>query len=413
MAVNWNLFQPSTGVSGVSRNPAVAQAILPQRRSGMQRVGDFIDSPTGKLATSALGTFLDARDNQSNRDAELADSAADRASRERIATMGQLGDLQSAEMTDARSRAAGVLDANPLGAEHDFAAKEAFLRNAAGMFGNTSISPSDPAVAAAMGKVSGGFQITPDFIRAMQDTHSQDRVNGAIAQRRMDTSRLDPGRGLATQLGDATLDGRVNDFAAQQKAEMDQQAQMRREAITRALDNNPTGEQGMSPEEEFNANFEAIARAKQQTGDWEKAYQMVTGKPWPKGQHITINGNQGTMVKDRGILKTIGKIGAIAAPIVAAPFTGGASLAAIGALSGAASGALNGGGLKGALTGGAMGAFTGGMGGAANSAAQVGAKAALQRAVLNPQAMTRMASALPGRAGQVAGVANTALSFRR
>ena len=63
-----------------------------------------------------------------------------------------------------------------------------------------------------------------------------------------------------------------------------------------------------------------------------------------------------------GFWKKLGKIAAIAAPIAAAPFTGGASLALIGAGAGAASGALSGGGLKGALLGAGLGAIPGAMG---------------------------------------------------
>ena len=71
--------------------------------------------------------------------------------------------------------------------------------------------------------------------------------------------------------------------------------------------------------------------------------------------------------KKGGFWKTLGKIASVAAPIVAAPFTGGATLALIGAGAGAAGGALQGGGVKGALLGGATGALTGGLGGGANA----------------------------------------------
>jgi hypothetical protein len=64
--------------------------------------------------------------------------------------------------------------------------------------------------------------------------------------------------------------------------------------------------------------------------------------------------------KGGGFWKTLGNIGLMAAPFVAAPFTGGSSLAmlGIGAGTGAARGLLNGGGAKGALTGAATGAAT-------------------------------------------------------
>jgi hypothetical protein len=57
--------------------------------------------------------------------------------------------------------------------------------------------------------------------------------------------------------------------------------------------------------------------------------------------------------------KKLAKIASFAAPIVAAPFTGGTSLALIGAGAGAAGGALSGGGWKGALLGGGLGAIPG------------------------------------------------------
>lgn len=58
----------------------------------------------------------------------------------------------------------------------------------------------------------------------------------------------------------------------------------------------------------------------------------------------------------KSILKKIGKVATIAAPIIAAPFTGGASLAAIGAASGAGNALLNGSGVKGAALGAGLGA---------------------------------------------------------
>lgn len=59
-----------------------------------------------------------------------------------------------------------------------------------------------------------------------------------------------------------------------------------------------------------------------------------------------------------GFWKSLGKIALAAAPIAAAPFTGGASLLAIGAGAGAAAGAMDGG-VKGALLGSGLGAIPG------------------------------------------------------
>jgi hypothetical protein len=115
----------------------------------------------------------------------------------------------------------------------------------------------------------------------------------------------------------------------------------------------------MSAETLFNQNFPAIQAAKQQTGDWEKAFQLVTGQKWPSGQHITVDGAGGHMVKDTSGWKKFAKVALPVGAAIAAPFTGGASMAALlGAGTGAVSGALDGG-WKGALTGGAMGALSG------------------------------------------------------
>lgn len=119
--------------------------------------------------------------------------------------------------------------------------------------------------------------------------------------------------------------------------------------------------------------------------------------------------------KKTSVWKKIAKVALAAAPIIAAPFTGGASLlatGAIGALAGAGAGALDGG-LKGALMGGVMGAIPmGSIGGAGSAAAREAAKrgvagalkesvgSAIKRAVLNPQAIAKMAGAgIGGKTG--------------
>lgn len=124
--------------------------------------------------------------------------------------------------------------------------------------------------------------------------------------------------------------------------------------------------------------------------------------------------------KKGGFWRNLGKVAAIAAPIVAAPFTGGASLALIGAGAGAAGAALNGGGVKGALMGAGMGALTSGIGGGAAGAgakrvAGESVKSAMQRAIVNPRALTQMGGAAlsgqDGRLGQIGNLAQTASMF--
>lgn len=90
----------------------------------------------------------------------------------------------------------------------------------------------------------------------------------------------------------------------------------------------------------------------------QSAGLQPNGQPIPDGYEMK---NGQLQKKGPGFWKKFAKIALAAAPIVAAPFTGGASLALIGAGAGAASSALSGGGLKGALLGGAMGGATAGM----------------------------------------------------
>lgn len=122
-------------------------------------------------------------------------------------------------------------------------------------------------------------------------------------------------------------------------------------------------------------------------------------------QYVDAGGN----IQTRSAGKTLAKIGLTAAPILAAPFTGGATLAALGAGAGAASGALDGG-WRGALLSGAMGAIPGAYG-ATRTAASLGAQEAIKQAVLNPATMARFGSFLPGRAGQLSGYAGMAMNL--
>jgi hypothetical protein len=105
--------------------------------------------------------------------------------------------------------------------------------------------------------------------------------------------------------------------------------------------------------------------------------------------------------------KKLGKIASIAAPIAAAPFTGGATLALIGAGAGAAGGALSGGGVKGALLGaglgGATAGFLGGSGGAVGgNVAKTGAGSILKSAITNPNVLATIGSTLAAGTDQAA-----------
>ena len=109
----------------------------------------------------------------------------------------------------------------------------------------------------------------------------------------------------------------------------------------------------------FNENFAAISAAKQQTGDWERAYQAVTGRSWPSGANVEIKNGQGRAIDDLPWWRDAAKYAGPVAGIAAAPFTGGLSAALIGAGAGAAGSAISGGGVGDALKWAGLGAGAG------------------------------------------------------
>lgn len=111
-----------------------------------------------------------------------------------------------------------------------------------------------------------------------------------------------------------------------------------------------------------------------------------------------------------GFWRKFGKFASIAAPIVAAPFTGGASLALIGAGAGAAHGALSGGGVKGALLGAGLGAIPGagaakGATGVAKNLTTKGVLSSIGKSALSNGALGKFASAAsPALTGVASGM---------
>lgn len=215
-------------------------------------------------------------------------------------------------------RASAASDASPLGANEGFMLRQALLRETLPGLRNFSATPGDPAVAAAMPKMSGGFRIPEGgFSSAVLASLSPRATANAIGQRQNHIANLDPnGPGLnfeAMGFDPETATGAQQGTNAYQDS--------RRQSLL----------------DQESATKEQLAAALQR--NYGAAQQKSGGG---------------------GFWKKLGKVAAFAAPIVAAPFTGGASLALIGAGAGAASGALNGGGWKGALTGAATGAATSG-----------------------------------------------------
>jgi hypothetical protein len=246
-------------------------------------------------------------------------------------------------MTDVRSRQIAAEGASPLGGDQQYAQRNAILQALLSNARNYSFTPGDPRVAAAMGNGNnpGGMRLPEGGLdpAMLQRLYGDASTQGAIAQHAKAVGQINPNApppdfhnlyGMGEQ-------GTENPFmtdvrTSNDNARVAQEAERARSesVINRAIDED-------------------------------------------------VNGTK--QKKKGGILKKIAKYALMAAPIVAAPFTGGASLALIGAASGAAAGAMDGGGIKGALTGGALGAIPLGGGGLAKGAVKPTLAAGLKQGV--------------------------------
>lgn len=82
---------------------------------------------------------------------------------------------------------------------------------------------------------------------------------------------------------------------------------------------------------DFNARLPAIeAYKRQHGGDYEHAYQAVTGKPWPAGRSVKVKNGVGEMTADRTFKSVLGKYVAAPAAVAATAAFAPAVLPAIG-----------------------------------------------------------------------------------
>lgn len=263
--------------------------------------------------------------------------------------------------TEDLDRAQIALGAQPLGAEQGFVQRQA-------LFGNAL-----PQVQQIGQGVAGG-PVTNPFVGMSGDVYGPRATAQSLVGRRSAIAAVNPDVNFGSLsefgLGDAGTEG---DAAV---ASAVAQAQARRKA----------------QQDTINALL---------TQQEEAARSMAT----PTTGTVVAQPKK----KKGGFWSKLGKIASVALPIAFAPFTGGATLAAIGAGAGALGGVASGGGLKGALLGAGMGAIP--VPGAAGAKQAVGetAKAAVKRAILNPAAIARIAGA--GIGGPVEAVANLAAPF--
>lgn len=275
---------------------------------------------------------------------------------------GSLAGFYQNQLSRSRDDALNFAELSPLGAEQALARQMARQRTAPAMAAQfKNASGANPLATAAM---RGG----PNFLEPFagedyQSTVSKDATARSIAERRKALAGVDPNFQFGS-MGDYGLPDRGDEVAQYQSSVRD-----RRQASEMDL-------QRLLTEQMREAS------AAQIPGETEATAATAT-----------------TAKKKPSALRRI--VGA-ALPVAAAfiPGVGPVASALIQAGAGAAGSAIAGGGLKGALTGAAMGglgAATGGLGSAASRrVAGQGLGSFVQKAILNPRALTQIAGGAIG-----------------
>jgi len=356
---------------------------------------DWIDA--GQLGTSLIGGIADAGARQ--RDAEQIEFDRQRLARQdefnrqlQYYAMQQqarsgLGAFWNQTNVDrARGRQA-FLDASPLGAEQELAYRMARAR------GLSDVAENFQPLTPASGDIAGLIRPTTNMLRAFttpdfRQAISPEATARSIAERRKALAGVDPTFqfGSMGDYGIPNLEKEVATYAqgvAADRLSRENQLQnllIQQANAATAFPKTVADAQGLGGTQELPPN-QSVKDQKPKKSSW-----------WKKVLNVA----------------------ATAAPIVAAPFTGGTSLALIGAGAGAVKGALSGG-AKGALTGAAIGAGTSALGGGpAGATAARGmagavkesASSAIKRAILNPRALTQLGgAAVGGRTEQLAQLA--------
>lgn len=358
MAIGTN---PNIGLYGT----APGQRALPAQPSGWQQAGQFAGSPTGSALIGAAGAFMAGKGQEKQ-------AEADRRLREQ--QMAQDARLQAARAMYERAQAGAD---RPLGESQSFSQQQMLKAAlASSLFKGQGIRPNNAAVASQMGYQAPS--IPPEFLAQLSDPALVKQATSAsIQQREADLLNINPHL-AQTNLGAMGLSPAAAALQAQPAGTgIGQPLDPRIAARERGL------QLWLNQDQLLGENIQA-----QDQRDLVAQYGPIDPKTGlPKDYKV---GKDGQLEKkgfwDKGFgkgLKTAGKVAAIAAPIVAAPFTGGASLALIAAGAGAAGGALSGGGWKGAALGAGLGAATGGFGGGAAAGA---GKSAITKAALGAAA---------------------------
>jgi hypothetical protein len=298
------------------------------------------------------------------------------AMQRRLEAMRNQQNLEMQLLNRRDNQAVNFAEANPLGAEQDFARKQAVraailpaLQGAARQGGG----PTDPAIAAAY-RAPANPLAGLDLSR-IQSTLSPEATAASLADRRVATAGLDPTA--------ASYRPSLSNFGLDGDGQFDQLVNTR--------------------------NTEALGAEAESEGALRQMAMAQLGLTEQQAQELEKKGGS-------GFWKKLAKVGIIAggAALMATGVGGPAGAAIIGAAAGAGSGAIDGG-WRGALIGAGTGALTGGLGGGAVGAGAARAAGAttgqlVRSAILNPRTIAQMAGAgIGGQTGAAVGLASNFL----
>lgn len=90
------------------------------------------------------------------------------------------------------NQAQAANSANPIGTDQNYAQKQAIMKAILGNAGDSNITPGDPAVAAAMGKQSGGLHIPQLSADQLNSLFGDATTQAAIAQHEKQVGQINP-----------------------------------------------------------------------------------------------------------------------------------------------------------------------------------------------------------------------------
>lgn len=187
-----------------------------------QRIEQILGSRTAETAMNMVGAGLTAAANNRNAQQQLAQNQGQFEA-------SQLANLAADQRADARTRATTALGATSLGDNEHYLLRSALLREMLPQVRNFSATPGDPAVAAAMGTMSGGMRLPEGgFSPAALASLSETAAANAIGRRQQQISNVDPN----APLPNLAAMGVNGDTAAQVSGDMTAYADTRAQQLT-------------------------------------------------------------------------------------------------------------------------------------------------------------------------------------